>query len=202
MLLGQSLGTAVASAVGLHFASLGTESGVLPELPTAEGQEIPKTVFSGIVLVAPFTSLPNLLQSYRIGGVVPVLAPLKQYPRVLQMFTDRIADRWPTAKRLRAYVQAVAEVEGSEAGAAEKREAAGAAGKSGAGKDLGSVTILHAQNDGDISFHQSRALFAYGTSTIEPSDSVGVTTWKEVGKPTVEVQILEFGGEFFFFLGF
>lgn len=190
VLLGQSLGTAVASAVSLHFATLGTGSPSqhMPLLPAGEVTD--PQVFAGIVLVAPFTSLPSLLQSYRIGGVLPVLAPLKQYPRVLKAFTDRIADRWPSANRLRAYVEAV--------GTLPAFVAAGAEGGGRGAREIGSLSILHAQNDGDISFHQSEALFARAVGAEGTWMGTSGASWKIDGSPRVTLEILEFGGELCF----
>lgn len=62
VLLGQSLGTAVATAVAEHFV-------------VEEGLE-----FRGVVLVAGFSDLPTLLTTYAIGGVIPILSPLRPYP--------------------------------------------------------------------------------------------------------------------------
>jgi abhydrolase domain-containing protein 12 len=81
VLMGQSLGTAVASAVANHFAIQGVE-------------------FAGIILVAGFSNLPALLAKYAGAGFIPVLSPLRPFPPVLRFFQGFIADKWKSAERL------------------------------------------------------------------------------------------------------
>ncbi|KAL2353013.1 Alpha/Beta hydrolase protein [Cryomyces antarcticus] len=127
VILGQSLGTAVASAVALHFAD-----------PAAA-----KTItFAGVVLVAPFTTLPSLLNTYRIGGIFPVLSPLRAYPYLQRQFSDRIVDTWDTSARLCAYVKAV-----------------GRSGTGSVSEQRSFLQIVHAVDDADISYHQSEMLY-------------------------------------------
>lgn len=85
MILGQSLGTAVSSAVVDHFASIGTN-------------------FAGVVLIAPFTDLPNLLTTYSIGGWIPILSPLRRTPALQRIFSRYVVDKWPTLDRLKHFV--------------------------------------------------------------------------------------------------
>lgn len=175
-ILGQSLGTAVASAVGLHFAN--STSSLLPAERAPTGISSP-TVFAGIVLVAPFTSLPNLLLSYRIGGILPILSPLRPYPYLQNLVSSRIKDTWPTAERLVAYSKALS----NDAGllAAEEQ-----------GKEIGGLQILHALNDGDISFRQSEMLFSRITGIGE---GVRGASFKPAGSPRINLDIVEYGGE-------
>ncbi|KAI9712155.1 MAG: hypothetical protein M1812_006993 [Candelaria pacifica] len=86
VLLGQSLGTAVATAVAEHFA-------------------VSKVEFSGMVLVAGFTDIPSLLLTYSIAGVIPILSPLRPYPVLQKWFSRRIYDTWDTATRLKHFVR-------------------------------------------------------------------------------------------------
>ncbi|KAH9892155.1 alpha/beta-hydrolase [Xylariomycetidae sp. FL2044] len=81
VLMGQSLGTAVTSAVAEHFANQGVE-------------------FAGVVLVAGFSSLPTLLSSYAAAGFIPVLSPLRAIPPVLRFFQGFVVDKWYSADRL------------------------------------------------------------------------------------------------------
>jgi abhydrolase domain-containing protein 12 len=81
VLLGQSLGTAVVSAVAERYALEGTE-------------------FAGVVLVAGFSDLPTMLSEYRAGGVVPVLGPLRIFPGLLGYVRGFVVDKWHTAGRL------------------------------------------------------------------------------------------------------
>ena len=87
VLLGQSLGTAVATAVAEHFA-------------VEEGIE-----FKGVVLVAGFSDLPTLMTTYAIGGFIPILSPLRPYPYLQQLIAKRIQETWFTATRLANFVR-------------------------------------------------------------------------------------------------
>lgn len=87
VIVGQSLGTAVATAVAEHFA---VEKGV---------------EFAGLVLVAAFSDIPSLMLTYTIGGFIPVLSALRPYPVLQQFFQRRIKETWYTARRLENYVR-------------------------------------------------------------------------------------------------
>lgn len=92
LLLGQSLGTAVAAATAEKFSR---ERGL---------------DFAGTVLVAPFSSLPTMLANYALGGVVPLLKPLGWVaPPVLRGVLRFVVDEWRTLERLRALVAVVRE---------------------------------------------------------------------------------------------
>ncbi|KAF2003830.1 alpha/beta-hydrolase [Amniculicola lignicola CBS 123094] len=134
VLLGQSLGTAVTTASALYFTDPSTSN--LPKTITAPSP-IPKTpqAFAGIVLVAPFPSLPILLQSYKIKGFFPILSPLKGYPKIRAFFENRIVDQWPTLLRLQALLTSAA-------------------------KSRVHISILHARNDQEISFQLSEAMYS------------------------------------------
>jgi pimeloyl-ACP methyl ester carboxylesterase len=81
VLLGQSLGTAVASGVAEKYALKGVE-------------------FGGIVLVAGFSDLTTMLSGYKMGGLVPVLSPVTRWPFLLRRLHSFIVDKWRTADRL------------------------------------------------------------------------------------------------------
>lgn len=91
VLLGQSLGTAVASAAAEAFARERAAD------------------FAGVVLVAGFSSLPTMLSGYAIAGWLPVLRPLAAWPWLLGKLMDRVVDTWDSAGRLRETVRAVKE---------------------------------------------------------------------------------------------
>lgn len=82
LLLGQSLGTAVSSAVAEKFSR---ERGI---------------DFAGVVLVASFSSLPTMLANYSLGGFVPLLKPLGVCPPVLRFFLGFVVDKWKSLDRL------------------------------------------------------------------------------------------------------
>lgn len=84
LILGQSLGTAVSSAVAEKFSR---EKGI---------------DFAGVVLVASFSSLPTMLANYSLGGVVPLLRPLSICPPVLRFFLGFVVDKWRSLDRLAA----------------------------------------------------------------------------------------------------
>ncbi|GAB7338300.1 hypothetical protein MBLNU457_4616t1 [Dothideomycetes sp. NU457] len=182
-LLGQSLGTAVASAVTLYYAD--PSSGLLPALPGTVEHKEPR-VFAGTVLVAPFSSLPSLLLTYRIGGVLPVLAPLRPYPVLQNWLNGYILDKWRNMDRLVAYVDALERNPELKAARARDRE-------------LGSLQILHAVNDRDISFQQSRMLWKALSGEDVVVGEKGPAMRREVdgreaGRPRVGVEFLEYGG--------
>lgn len=81
VIVGQSLGTAVTSAVTLHFARQSIE-------------------FAGVVLVSGFTSIPGLLTEYAIAGVLPILAPFGKHPALQRLLASRVVDKWESAERI------------------------------------------------------------------------------------------------------
>jgi abhydrolase domain-containing protein 12 len=88
LLLGQSLGTAVATAAAEHFS-----------------KTTPQVDFAGLMLVAGFSDLPTLMLTYSIGGFFPLLSPLRPYPAVQRWFAGQMADKWNTVVRLANYVR-------------------------------------------------------------------------------------------------
>ena len=84
----QSLGTAIASAVASHFID-----------------QRPKTEFAGIVLCAPFVDAPTAFQNYSIGGIIPLLAPLRILPPLRNWFVRHFPDSWKTSDRTRNLVR-------------------------------------------------------------------------------------------------
>lgn len=84
----QSIGTAVTTKLVDHVASL-------PE----------PIFFSGLVLVAPFTDVKTLTSTYRVAGRIPLLEPVAQFPRLLELLSRFIRDRWPSVERLASFVR-------------------------------------------------------------------------------------------------
>ena len=64
-----------------------------------------KTEFRGIILVAGFSDIPTLVLTYSIGGIIPILSPLKPYPTLQNFFKSKIQETWYTVDRLRNLVQ-------------------------------------------------------------------------------------------------
>ena len=84
VVIGQSLGAAVTTAVVEHFAGRGTE-------------------FAGVILISGFTELQSILTDFSPVGW---LFPLRLYPQLQKYVTNRIYDRWPSTTRLANFVRA------------------------------------------------------------------------------------------------
>lgn len=203
VLLGQSLGTAVTSAVALHFADpnsdlIPRESRELRPLLAKEGKLEPRT-FAGVILVAPFSSLPSLMLTYRIGGFLPILIPLRPFPSIASLLTSQMVDKWLSAERLEAYYNAIAR---------NTQLLSSASGRS-----MGNLQVIHSIGDMDIPYHQTemicRRIFGQGeepgvyeeTETDRPvrcvdgSKGATVLDVSAEGKPRVRFEIIEYGGK-------
>lgn len=89
ILVGQSMGTFVATAT-LHKWTI----------------DLQQAPFKALVLLASFSNLPKLLDSYSIKGwTPPLLSPLTQYPWAQKWLRGRIVDKWDTATRLKDLVR-------------------------------------------------------------------------------------------------
>ncbi|BCS28463.1 alpha/beta hydrolase [Aspergillus puulaauensis] len=88
LIFGQSMGTAVSTAVAHHYAA-----------------QSPPTVFAGMVLVAPFVNVPTLVSTYRVAGTVPILSPLARFPAVFDYLLRFIRDQWLSNERIANYVR-------------------------------------------------------------------------------------------------
>ncbi|KPV74471.1 uncharacterized protein RHOBADRAFT_54287 [Rhodotorula graminis WP1] len=75
--MGQSLGTGVSAGLVARLA----DEGVAPR---------------ALVLVAPFSSIPTLLETYRLGNLIPILSPLRHFPRVLDSLLALLKTRFDT----------------------------------------------------------------------------------------------------------
>ena len=120
VILGHSLGTAVAAGVVHHFAtnphrpvSLTLDEEMRrkelneDEDIEAERRKKESVVFAGVVLVASFTHLPALLLTYRIPGLIPILAPFRPFRFMHRLVDKLIFDKWNTTKRLQCYHRAM-----------------------------------------------------------------------------------------------
>lgn len=90
VLLGQSLGTAVTSAVAERYVSRGVD-------------------FAGVILVSGFSSLPTMLSEYAIAGVVPILRPLRIIPPLVDWILGFVVDKWLSTDRLASIVKTTRE---------------------------------------------------------------------------------------------
>lgn len=164
IILGQSLGTAVSSAVVLHFANpvaaeehlshevgykgLSTEEAANVENSAQFENAVSKPIdFAAVILVASFSSLPKLLLNYRIGGFLPLLSPLRPYPRFQKFFLGQLHDTWNTSSRLAALTSTVV---------------------SSPDRSL-RLHILHARNDWDIPWRSGEENFQRAEEALYPA---------------------------------
>lgn len=84
ILVGQSMGTFISSAFYHEWVlNLG------------------RAPFKALVLIASFSSLTELLESYSFKGLTPpLLSPLVFYPRIQEWVLSKIADKWETSQKL------------------------------------------------------------------------------------------------------
>ncbi|KAI1977186.1 hypothetical protein LOZ53_001719 [Ophidiomyces ophidiicola] len=123
---GQSLGTAVAAGVA--------------ERLTFDGAPSTETL-AGILLIAPFSNIGQLLESYCFMGVLPpLLSPLLGYPQFKRYVLNHIVDSWDTAARL-ARLTGVSPRSDSDAKQNNKNI---------------KISILHANNDPDIPWREGK----------------------------------------------
>jgi len=191
VILGQSLGTAVSTAAALYFTD--PNSDLLPKDIVKPSPAIKEAQsFAGIVLAAPFTTVPELLKTYRIKGIIPVFSPLQNYPKIENYLRSKIIDLWPTLPRLQALLSAA--------------------------RDTSTpihISILHARNDQEINFRISEAVYAplesmmlveEGASSTEERRSIhggervkrGAFAYRRVenakGERSIELEIVRYGG--------
>lgn len=169
VVVGHSLGTAVTAAVAERFAFGSPDpNAIQPAIKDPEP-------FAGIVLLASFSNIPKLIESYSLKGLTPpILSPLIGYPRAQKFAVDHILDRWETASRL-ARLTGVAQNE-SDAAYANK------------GLDL---SIIHARDDYEIPWREGRRnwIAATGESLEDAPGSIVYERTAENG--LTEVQIWE-----------
>lgn len=170
VIVGQSLGTAVTAAVVEHFAKEGTD-------------------FAGVVLVAGFTSIPNLLTRYNILGYIPILAPFRSYPVLQKLLASYVVDKWPSAERIANVVRMSKRLR---------------------------LFIVHSRDDPEIPWTQSEGLFAAAANattdggmdvalfekmkartTVNMGDGAFISTWKASGDKIIREEIVGHGRESF-----
>ena len=88
VIFGQSLGSAVNTAVAQHYA-----------------QQDPPVLFAGHLLVASFVDTPSLVSTYSIAGTIPLLGPMARFPTLFNYLRTFIRDKWSNKDQIRAYVQ-------------------------------------------------------------------------------------------------
>ncbi|CCX29888.1 Similar to Monoacylglycerol lipase ABHD12; acc. no. Q08C93 [Pyronema omphalodes CBS 100304] len=119
-LVGQSLGTAVTIGVADSLAS-----------------QTPKQELAAVITIAGFSNMKELLQTYHIGGFIPILSPLRGYPKVRGFFESFIYESWNTTARIGSLVKNSPSL---------------------------SLVLIHAKNDFEIPWQHCEKLFAYATN--------------------------------------
>jgi pimeloyl-ACP methyl ester carboxylesterase len=144
VIMGQSLGTAVTAAVAERFAFGSPDpTAVQPAIKDAEP-------FAGVILLASFSNLPSLIQSYSVKGLTPpMLSPLIGYPRFQNWIMSHIVDNWDTAAR-------VARLTGVHSSTSDVTRS------DYVHKDL-DLTIVHALNDIEIPWREGRRVWTAAT---------------------------------------
>jgi abhydrolase domain-containing protein 12 len=124
IIVGQSLGTAVSIAATEHFS----------------GREEP-VLFAGLVLIASFTDVISLLETYQMGGYIPILSPLRNFPPLRDFFNSYIANTWFSKYRIAAHIKQ-----------AERYH----------------ITMIHAEDDFEIPFKHTQELFYHAVNATTP----------------------------------
>lgn len=128
---GLSLGTAVTCAVAERFAFGGPDSAITqPALKDPEP-------FAGIIIVASFSNIPSLIESYSLKGLTPpMLSPISGYPQAKDWIKSQIVDTWLSNARLARLTGMRPE----ENNIADRKHA----------QKTVDITIIHARNDAEI----------------------------------------------------
>ncbi len=186
-IVGQSLGTAVSAAVAERLLLGSPNSNAVQ--PTIKGPE----PFAGVILMASFSNLPNLIESYSVKGITPpILSPLRGYPRIQNWARNHIVDRWDTAAR-------VARLTGADGSMARSNSTY-------TGKGL-KLVVLHAENDVEIPWYEGVRVFEAATNLSHPRQLPDIrnTLWENnLDKPGLVREVLWkkvfYGGMSFFSL--
>lgn len=172
VLVGQSLGTAISTAVAERWAFGSSDpQAIQPAVKNAEP-------FAGVVLLASFSNVPNVIESYSFKGLTPpLLSPLVGYPRVKMWAISHIIDRWDTAARVARL-----------AGIGPTAKSDSDAGYSSKALDL---AIIHAKDDVEIPWYEGRRVWVAATGESLPDAPGRLIYEKTQDKGPGEVKIWE-----------
>ncbi|OGM47043.1 hypothetical protein ABOM_003674 [Aspergillus bombycis] len=172
VITGQSLGTAVSAAVTERFTFGSPDpNAIQPAIKDPEP-------FAGVILIASFSNVPSLLDTYSLKGLTPpILSPLVGYPRVKNWTKSHVIDRWDTAARV-ARLTGVGPT-------AQNDSAIGYADKE---LDL---TIVHAYNDAEIPWYEGRRVWVAATGENDKDAPGSLVHEKKEPKSQNEVLIWE-----------
>lgn len=172
VIVGQSLGTAISAAVAERWMFGSPDpNAIQPAIKNAEP-------FAGVILLASFSTVKSVIESYSVKGVTPPLfSPLVGYPRVKQWALGHIVDRWDTAGRV-ARLTGIGPLakEDSDAGYANKE------------LDL---AIIHAKDDVEIPWYEGRRVWIAATGENLPDTPGRLVYEKTEEKGPGEVKIWE-----------
>ena len=96
--------------------------------------------FAGVVITSSFSDVAQLTATYRIGGVIPVLSPVARLAPLFEFFTARLTSRWDNMQRIGEFVKVAGRY---------------------------NITLIHAEDDGDIPMEHSVRLFRRAVSEAE-----------------------------------
>ncbi|KAI0973802.1 Alpha/Beta hydrolase protein [Xylaria arbuscula] len=174
VIFAQSIGTAVSLSLIHHMATL-------PE----------PTLFSGIVLVAPFADVESLTATYRIAGTLPLLDPVAKFPRVLAWLNTLITTKWPSKTKLADFIRRCEDMDQVS--------------------PRYDVTIIHAEDDYDIPWSHSEQLFWHAANASMPhgitfielerekivsrvnNDAGGWTVERRTSRGVIREEIMKYG---------
>ncbi|EHL01817.1 hypothetical protein M7I_2170 [Glarea lozoyensis 74030] len=141
--------------------------------------------FAGVVLVAGFTTLTELLPSYSIAGWLPILAPLKSSPALFRLWSNYVVDKWPSATRIANFVRLSKRVR---------------------------LFIVHAKDDAEIPWTNAEGLFLAAANattekgmdvsliqkmksrnTVHMGDGAFISTWKSGNDKIIREEIVAYG---------
>ena len=134
VIVGHSLGSAVAAGAAERYARV-------------HGVD-----FAGVMMVAGFSNLSDMLSGYAIAGLVPILKPLRSYPRILRLVLGCLVDHWESAQRL----QNIARIVHRSNAEADKDTAA----PGGSARRHFRLSLIHAADDNDIPCIEDDKIFA------------------------------------------
>ncbi|CAK7269585.1 hypothetical protein SEPCBS119000_003643 [Sporothrix epigloea] len=140
VLIGHSLGSAVAAGAAERYARV-------------HGID-----FAGLIMVASFSNLSDMLSGYAIAGLVPILRPLRPYPRIMRLVLGCLVDHWESAQRLRNIVNIVHR-SNTEEGQDTAKYRSQKHGKNNAQRHF-RLGLIHAADDNDIPCIEDDKIFA------------------------------------------
>lgn len=105
VVMGQSLGTGVSAGTVARLAEEGESrdrrriqhDGQVVGQPSLTVLAVPTGIHPrALILVAPFSSVASLLETYKLGNYIPILSPLQRFPRLLEGLLRLLRTRFDT----------------------------------------------------------------------------------------------------------